>query len=70
MIFAFQNLSKGAFTNELDQFESVTNLVPTDNSIITFTVIEAIIDQALQFGRGILLVLFGEIINFIVLGHL
>ena len=47
VIFALENLTKSAFADELHEFESVTDLVATDNAIIAFTVIEAIINQAL-----------------------
>ena len=67
VIFALKNLAEGSLADQLNQLESEADLVATDDAIVAFTVIEAVIDEALQFCWGVLLILFGKIINFIVL---
>ena len=70
MIFAFQNLTKRAFTDELDQLKAIAYLVTRHDAIVTVIVVEPIVDEALKFGWLILLVLLGKVVDFIEFDHL
>jgi len=70
VILAFQDLTKGAFANELFEFKSVADLVARDNAVVSFTVIEAIINEAFKLGWLVFLVGLGQVPDFVVLVHL
>ena len=67
MVFALEYLTKGALADQLHQLKPVTDLITTDNAIVSFTVIKAIIYQTLQFSRCVFLILFGKIVDFFIL---
>lgn len=70
MVFALENLAESAFANEFIHLKSVADLVTIDDAIVALGIVKAIIYEALKLGRGIFLVLLGEIEYFIVFGNL
>ena len=68
MVLALEDLAEGALSNQLDQLESVVYLVSRYDSVVTFTIIEAVIDEPFQLGWLILLVGLGKVEDFFKLG--
>lgn len=48
VIFALQNLAKCTFADKLKQLESVSDLVSSNYTVITFLVIKTVIDKSFQ----------------------
>ena len=49
----------------LGNFESVTDLITSDNSVVAFVVIKAVIDETLKLSWSILLVLLCKVPDFL-----
>ena len=64
MVLALEDLAEGALSNQLDQLESVVYLVSRYDSVVTFTVVKAVIDEPFQLGWLILLVGLGKVEDF------
>ena len=62
MIETLDYLAKCSFSDNFDELESIWNVVTLLNSIITFFIIETIIDQPLQFGGLDLIFVFAHVI--------
>ena len=69
VVFAFEHLAERTLTNEFFKLKAEADLVARDNAIVTFVVIEAVVDETLKFSRLILVFRFGKVEDFFVLSN-
>ena len=70
MISALNDLSKSTFTNKLTNFKPIADLIPFDNSVVTFSIIEAVIYKSFLFCRLVFHVRFSNVVYFFILLYL
>ena len=66
MILTFDDGAESTFANLLNDFKSVGNLVALLQSVVALLIVEAIVDEALQFGRLIFDIVSSHVPNFVV----
>lgn len=67
VVEALDDGPEGALTNLLNNLESICNLVASFKSVVAFLIIEAVVNESLQLGGNVLLVLPGEVPYFFIL---
>lgn len=70
MVFALEHLAESTFADQLNQLESVPDLVISDYAVIALVVIESVVDKSLKLRGLIFLVRLGKVKNLVIFSNL